>query len=61
MAMQLRVPDLRAAELHARMSDADLRVQIERGTPHKGMPGFAGALTGEQLDALVEHLRTFRD
>jgi mono/diheme cytochrome c family protein len=61
MVSQLRVPDLTSGEFHARMSDADIRVQIERGAPHKGMPGFAGALTGAQLDALVGHIRTFRN
>jgi mono/diheme cytochrome c family protein len=60
MVLQLRVPDLTSGEFHARMSDADIRVQIERGSPPKGMPGFAGALTGEQIDALVAHIRAFK-
>jgi mono/diheme cytochrome c family protein len=60
MAVQLKVPDLTRGELHARMSDADLRAQILGGSPRKGMPGFAGALTDDQVQALIEHLRTFK-
>jgi mono/diheme cytochrome c family protein len=57
---QLGVKDLTDPELHARLSDDDLRRQIREGSDNKKMPAFNEMLTPEQVDALVAHIRTLR-
>ena len=56
MAAQLGVPDLTAPAVQ-RLSDIELRERIERGSPSKGMPAFAGALSDAELAAIIAHLR----
>lgn len=55
MTLQLGVPDLTIAA--GRLSDQALRERILGGSS-KGMPGFAGVLTDEQVEALIAYLRT---
>jgi mono/diheme cytochrome c family protein len=57
---QLGVKDLTDPELHARLSDDDLRRQVREGSANKKMPGFASLLTDPQVEALVAHVRTLR-
>jgi mono/diheme cytochrome c family protein len=60
MEARLGVKDLTAAELHQRLSDADLRRQIALGSADHKMPAFGSVLSEEQLEALVAHLRSLR-
>lgn len=39
------------------LSDADIRRQILEGSANQQMPSFAGALSGEQIDAVIRHVR----
>ncbi len=60
MRVRLGVRNLTEDALHLRLSDADLERQVLQGSPNKKMPSFKGALSKEQLGALVTHLRTLR-
>lgn len=60
MASQLGVKDLSAAAFHDRVTDEDIRARIARGSENRRMPAFEGALTAEQIDALVRHVRGLR-
>ena len=60
MVAKLGVKDLTSPELQARLSDADIRTQIVRGSKNKQMPSFDGALTDAQLEAVIEHVRKLR-
>lgn len=60
MEARLGVKDLSAAELHQRLSDADLRRQIIEGSADNKMPAFGSVLSEAQLEALVAHVRSLR-
>jgi mono/diheme cytochrome c family protein len=60
MVAKLGVRDLTDPALHERLSDADIRAQIENGSDNDKMPGFAGTLSDAQIRALVQHVRTLR-
>lgn len=60
MAARNGVTDLTAAELHQRLSDADIRRQILEGSADNRMPAFGSVLTEEQVDALVAHIRSLK-
>lgn len=58
---QLGVKDLTEAELHARLSDEGLVAQVRNGSPDRRMPAFGpDMLSDEQLEALVQHIRSLR-
>jgi len=42
----------------AAMSDVDIAKQIRNGSKNRMMPAFQGAITDEQIQALVAHIRT---
>lgn len=56
---RLGVKDLTEPEVQDRLSDADIRGQIIHGSKNQQMPSFAGALTEEQVAAVIAHVRTF--
>ena len=41
------------------VSDGFLRQSIVEGRPNTDMAGYAGALTDEEIDSLVVHIRSF--
>ncbi len=57
---RLGVKNLTLPELHERLSDADIANQIRNGSKNQNMPAFAGALTEEQIAAVIAHVRTLR-
>ncbi len=58
MVAQIGVKDLTSPRVQKSFSDADIRRQIVEGSDNQKMPSFAGALTDEQLDAVIAHVRT---
>ncbi len=58
--VRLGVKDLSQPELQDRMSDADIYDRIRHGSENQRMPSFAGALTDEQIAAVIAHVRTLR-
>jgi mono/diheme cytochrome c family protein len=52
--MRAGVRDLTATELTA----ADIAAKVRDGAPDKGMPGFGGQLTEEQIAAVAAHVLT---
>jgi len=56
-----KVPALGSAEVQAK-SDADLKAATEKGvkTDNGMMPGYAGKLTPEQVDAVVAYIRSLK-
>ncbi len=57
---QERIPDLTAESFQASVTDEEIRSAIEDGVKDTKMKGFKGRLTGEEIDALVAHVRSFR-
>jgi mono/diheme cytochrome c family protein len=60
MVAKLGVKDLTQPALQARLSDADIRQQILKGSKNKQMPSFDGALTEPQIDAVIAHVRSLK-
>ena len=60
MASGLGVTDLSSATFHERVTDAELRARIVRGSANRRMPAFGDVLTDDQLDAVVRHVRALR-
>lgn len=58
--VRLGVRNLSQPELQDRMSDADIHQQILHGSENQRMPSFAGALSEEQIAAVIAHVRTLR-
>jgi mono/diheme cytochrome c family protein len=52
------VKDLTSAEVQAGMSDDELRDQIVNGSRNRQMPAFGGAISDDQIDAVIEYVRT---
>jgi mono/diheme cytochrome c family protein len=52
------VKDLTSAEVQAGMSDDELREQIVYGSRNRQMPAFGGAISDDQIDAVIEYVRT---
>jgi len=50
------VRDLTSPEFRARVSRELVIHQVEHGSPNKGMPPFAGALTPQQIDAIARYV-----
>jgi mono/diheme cytochrome c family protein len=57
MVAQLGVKDLTSAHVRAQMSDEDVRRQIRQGSANRRMPGFEGALSDAQIEAVVAYVR----
>lgn len=51
------VRDLTSASLHKRLTDEQIRHQVRHGSKDKRMPAFGAALSPEQIDAVVRHVR----
>ncbi len=51
------VKPLTSARVRNELSDEDLRTRILNGSKSKSMPAFQGALTDDQLAAVVAHVR----
>ena len=60
MIARLGVKDLTSDEVQNRLTDKEIRNQIVNGSKNKQMPSFAGALSDEQLEAIIAHVRTLR-
>lgn len=56
--MMPRIGDLTSAELHERLSDAELTELIARG--RQQMPGFGQVFNAEQVEAIVAYTRTLK-
>ncbi|MEM9487549.1 MAG: cytochrome c [Myxococcota bacterium] len=57
MAAQLGVRDLSIAEFQDRVSDEQIRDAIYNGSSNRRMPAFQGALSDQEIAALVAHVR----
>lgn len=57
MAARTGVKPLTSERVIHQMSDDDLRQQILKGSRSKTMPAFQGALTDEQVDAVIAYVR----
>lgn len=55
---RLGVKPLNSPHVQTQLSNADIRQQILKGSRNKQMPAFAGALSDQQVDAIVAHVRT---
>lgn len=59
MVARYGVKNLRSEHVQAEMSDGDIRRQILQGSKNKQMPSFEGAITEEQIAAVIGHVRSF--
>jgi mono/diheme cytochrome c family protein len=59
MVARYGVKNLRSSRVQAEMTDGDIRKQIAKGSENKQMPSFEGAITDEQIAAVIAHVRTF--
>jgi mono/diheme cytochrome c family protein len=57
MVAQIGVKDLTSPRVQRSFSDQDLRRQIVEGSENQKMPSFAGALTDDQIRAVIAHVR----
>lgn len=57
MAARTGVKPLTSEKVQTKMTDEELRQQILRGSKSKTMPAFQGALTDEQVTAVVAYVR----
>jgi mono/diheme cytochrome c family protein len=55
---RLGVKPLTSPHVQRQLTDDDIRRQIVDGSQNKQMPAFGGALSAEQVDAIVAHVRT---
>lgn len=58
MVAQIGVKNLTTDRVQGSFTDADLRKQIIKGSENMKMPSFEGALTDEQVAAVIAHVRT---
>ncbi len=58
MVARYGVKDLTSEELQSGMSDGEIREQIVRGSHNRQMPAFGGAISDDQVDALIDYIRT---
>jgi len=58
MGKKLNIVDYRDAKVQASFSDVQAAGIIKQGT--KGMKGFAGQLTDDEIKALVSYIRSFK-
>lgn len=58
MVARTGVKPLTSERVQEELSVAEIRDQIENGSDNKQMPAFEGALNDEQIDAVVEHVRS---
>ncbi|MBE7453205.1 MAG: c-type cytochrome [Kofleriaceae bacterium] len=61
MAAQLGVRDLTGAEFRARRDRATIEGQVRKGSGNGRMPGFEGALTAAQIEAVTAYVLTLGD
>ncbi len=57
-SMLPKIGNLTSAELHGRMSDADIQTLI--GTGRGKMPGMSGILKPAQIKSIVVYVRTLK-
>ena len=55
---RLGVKPLTSDNVQRHLTDDDIRRQILRGSENKQMPSFAGALSDDQVAAVIAHVRT---
>lgn len=65
MGKKLVIKDLTDAALQAKLTDADIEKQILTGTKDKDtgkerMPSFKDKVSGDDIKALIKHVRTFK-
>jgi mono/diheme cytochrome c family protein len=58
MVARYGVKNLRSRRVQEEMSDAGIRTQILEGSANMQMPSFEGALTDEQIEAVIAHVRS---
>jgi mono/diheme cytochrome c family protein len=58
MVAQIGVKDLTTDRVQRSFSDTDLRKQIIEGSVNMKMPSFGGALSDDQIAAVIAHVRT---
>jgi len=56
MVARLAVRDLTAPDVRARLTADSVEAQIRKGSANKLMPGFEGALTDAQIEALAAYV-----
>jgi len=59
MMANIGVKPLNSAAVRDGLSDAQIRSQVQKGSQNRNMPAFGNALTADQIDAVVAHVRTF--
>lgn len=57
---RLGVKDLADPKLQDQLSDDRIRRQILRGSDNQNMPAFEGALTDDQIAAVIRYVRSLR-
>lgn len=55
---RLGVKPLNSPHVQSQLTDEDIRNQILHGSRNKQMPAFAGALSDDQIRAVIAHVRT---
>ena len=60
MVAQIGVKDLTTDRVQDSFTDDQLRKQIIDGSENQKMPSFAGALTDDQIEAVIAHVRSLR-
>jgi mono/diheme cytochrome c family protein len=58
MVARLGVKPLTSEHVQRELSDEEIRNQILRGSKNKQMPSFQGALSDDQIAAVVSHVRS---
>lgn len=58
MVARYGVKNLRTEHAQREMTDAQIRKQILEGSKNKQMPSFQGALTDDQIKAVIAHVRS---
>lgn len=59
MVARYGVKNLRSDHVQRELTDVDIRRQILLGSKNKQMPSFEGAITDEQIAAVIAHVRSF--
>ena len=61
MVARYGVKSLRSEHVQRQLTDADIRRQILEGSKNKQMPSFQGAISEEQIAAVIAHVRSFSE
>lgn len=55
------VKDLTSSEVLSEMNDDEIREQILKGSKNREMPAFQGAVSDEQVEAVIDYVRTLSE